>query len=373
MPKRVNFIGIQHSHGVACDGYTQAAVRTGYEQVLAQRTSDLFAHAARDDGKIISKKSNSIVVEYKDGTQRAVELGRRYGAAAGLTIAHDVVSDYNEGDIIKKGDIVAYNKGFFEKDILNPNNVIWKAGVTAKTVLYESTETHEDASSISTRLASKLTTTITKIKTVVLTFDQEVRNILQTGNNVEHRTILCIIEDAVTSNANLFDEKTLDTLRLFSNQAPTAKTRGVLERIEVYYHGEKEDMSASLRTIADASDRALTSKQRALGKPAFTGSVNEGFRIDGDPLQMDTAAIKFYMTDDVPAGIGDKGVFANQMKTVFSGVMDYEMKTESGSVIDAVFGQKSIDDRIVNSALIIGTTNTLLDIVGKRAVDIYKS
>lgn len=61
------------------------------------------------------------------------------------------------------------------------------------------------------------------------------------------------------------------------------------------------------------------------------------------------------------------------MKTVFSEVMDYEMKTESGTIIDAVFGQKSIDDRIVNSAIIIGTTNTILDVIGKKAVEIYNS
>lgn len=299
-------MGIQHSHGMACSGYTQSAVRTGYEQILAQRTGDLFAQAARFDGKVISRKPNAIVVQYSDGSTKGVELGRRYGAAAGgLTIAHDVVSEMKEGDTFKKGDIIAYNSGFFEKDIFNPKNVIWKMGVTAKTVLYESSETHEDASSISKRLAEKLTTKVTKIKTVVVAFDQEVKNVLQPGNDVEHRTILCIIEDAVTSNANLFDEQTLNTLKMFSNQAPTAKTKGKLERIEVYYHGEKEDMSPSLRTLADTSDRIFMSRQRAMGKPVFTGSVNEGFRIDRDPLQMDTLAIRFYMTSDVPSGVGD--------------------------------------------------------------------
>ena len=67
-----------------------------------------------------------------------------------------------------------------------------------------------------------------------------------------------------------------------------------------------------------------------------------------------------------------KGVFANQMKTVFSEVMAYEMKTESGEIIDAVFGQKSIENRIVLSPAIIGTTNVLLDIIGKKAAAIFK-
>lgn len=48
------------------------------------------------------------------------------------------------------------------------------------------------------------------------------------------------------------------------------------------------------------------------------------------------------------------------------------MTSENGDEIDAVFGQKSIDDRIVNSAIIIGTTNTLLRVVGKKALEIYR-
>lgn len=64
-------------------------------------------------------------------------------------------------------------------------------------------------------------------------------------------------------------------------------------------------------------------------------------------------------------------MFGNQMKTVFSEVMDYEMRAEDGTIIDAVFGAKSIQDRIVLSPILIGTTNTLLEIIGKRACDIY--
>lgn len=60
------------------------------------------------------------------------------------------------------------------------------------------------------------------------------------------------------------------------------------------------------------------------------------------------------------------------MKTVFSEVMNTEMITESGEVIDAVFGQKSIEARVVLSPSIIGTTNTLLRIIGAKAVSLFK-
>lgn len=61
------------------------------------------------------------------------------------------------------------------------------------------------------------------------------------------------------------------------------------------------------------------------------------------------------------------------MKTVFGRVYEDNIRTESGVVIDAVFGQKSNADRIVTSPDLIGTTTTLLVVGAKRAVQAYKT
>lgn len=304
--RRVNFASIQHGHGIACDGYKQSAVRTGYEQVIAHRTSDMYAYTARQDGKVISRNDQGLVIEYKDGTKKGIEIGRRFGAAAtGLTIPHDIVSDLQVGDKLIKGQIVSYNKGFFEKDVLNPKAVVWKAGITVKTILYESNQTLEDSSSISKKLSDQLSTRTTKIKTIVATFDQHIKNLVKVGTNVDSKTILCMIEDAVTGNTDLFNETSLNTLSLLSGQSPTAKVTGTIDKIEVFYHGEKEDMSESLREIANASDREMIKRNRSSGKEAFTGSVNDDFRIDRDPLVLDSLAIRIYITSTVTAGVGD--------------------------------------------------------------------
>jgi hypothetical protein len=371
-PKRVNFIAIQHAHGVACTGYRQMAVRTGYEQVVAHRTSDLFALTAKQDGKVLSADEQGMVVEYADGSKKGIELGRRFGAAAGLTIPHTVKTEMKAGDKFKAGDLICYNEGFFEKDLLNPNGVVWKAGVTVKTVLMESTQTLEDSSAISQRIADQLTTKMTKVKDVLVRFDQSVSKLIKVGDKLDSEDILCIIEDAVTANTNLFDEESLDTLKVLSAQAPQANARGVVERIEVYYHGDKEDMSESLRAIASASDRAMGQRCKAAGQKPFTGSVDEGFRIEGDPLALDTMSIRIYITSDVSAGVGDKGVFGNQMKTVFGEILPAPLKTEDGQEVDAIFGQKSIADRIVLSPELIGTTTVLLDVIGKKALQAYE-
>lgn len=372
--KRVNFISIQHGHGISCEGYHQAQVRTGYEQVLGARTGDLFHAAAKEAGKVIQLNKNGIIVEYENSKERVgVELGRRYGKAAGLVIPHEIVTPLKQGSTFSKGDTLAYNTGFFEPDVLNPKQVIWKSSVTAKTVLMESTDTLEDSSSISRRLAGHMTTKTTTMRTIVVNFDQQIHNLVEVGDKMEYESILCLIEDAVSSNNSLLDQETLDTLKVLGAQSPQAKVRGRVERIEVYYHGDKEDMSTSLRALADVSDTAMIKRNNAVGKTAFNGAVDDNYRVENEPLALDTAAIQIYITSDVPAGVGDKGVFANQMKTVFGRVFENNIRTESGTDIDAVFSASSIDNRIVLSAFLIGTTTTLLNVIAKEAVKAYRS
>jgi hypothetical protein len=61
------------------------------------------------------------------------------------------------------------------------------------------------------------------------------------------------------------------------------------------------------------------------------------------------------------------------MKSVVGEVMDYDMHTESGEKLDAVFGFRSIIARTVTSPIVIGTTTTLLKVVAKNAINLYRS
>ena len=305
-PKRVSFISIQQAHVVACKGYGQAAVRTGYEQVLAQRTSDIFATSALHDGIVKQITDTGIIVEYKDGDVKGYELGRRYGSAAGLTIPHSVITEMKVGQKFKEGDIICYNNNFFEKDILNPTNIVWKAGITVKTALMESTATLDDCSAISAKTAELLTTKTTKVKNVIVDFKQNIHNLLKVGTEVESEDILCMIEDPLSSEVSLFDKESLDTLRMLSAMSPQTKAKGRLEKIEIYYHGDIEDMSMSLREICNSTNRDLAKHNKSVGKKVFTGKVDENFRIEGEALAIDTANIRFYITGDVSAGVGDR-------------------------------------------------------------------
>ena len=371
--QRLNMASIQQSHSIACDGYQPSFLRTGYEHVVAHRATGSFSKVARTDGKVLWVTDAGMAVEYNDGSKESFELGRVFGKSGDLNIPHELASVYAAGDTFKQNDVLAYNISFFEKDRFNPKTVVWKNSLLARVALMESRQTHEDASSISRELAEKLTSRVTKIKNVVLTFDQHVRNMLQVGDTVDNDTILCYIEDELTAGSKLFDDDSLNTLKNLSRQAPSAKMQGVIEKIEIFYYGDIEDMTDSLRDAVMKSDQALRKSFKMQGKKVTSGQVDESFRIDGESLQLDSLAIRFYITGVNTAGIGDKGVFSNQLKTIFSEVMDYDVRTESGLKVDAIFGAQSIFNRIVNSAFAMGTTNTLLGVIGKKAAKIYKS
>jgi hypothetical protein len=371
-PKRQNFIAIQQQQGVFADGYEPTPLRTGYEQVIAHRTSDIFATTAEDEGKVVSVSKQSIVVEYKDGEKVHVELGKRHGTAAGVTYPHEVVTDLKEGDKVKYGDVLAYNRKFFTPDHLNPGQVVWKGGALCRTALIDNIDTLEDGSAISQEAAKKLTTQTTETRTIEVRFDQYMHDLVKEGDHVGIDSILCTIEDPETAENQLFDDAALDTLRRLSAMTPRAKVTGTISRIEVFYHGDFEDLSENLQTLAIAGDRKRKRQAKALGTPAFTGQVDASFRVKGKALDPDTLAIRIYIDHDVAASVGDKGVFGNQMKTVFSRVMTGTNTTESGEPIDAIFGNTSIEDRMVLSPKLMGTTNALLITLSKHIAAVYR-
>jgi hypothetical protein len=370
-PKRVNFISIQQSSGISGVGYTPTPLRTGYEEVLAHRTDDLFAKAASDNGKVTSVTEKAVEVTYKNGEVETLELGRRFGVAAGVTTPHEVATIWKVGDSIKKGDIIAFNSLFFTPNRYNKGQVLWKAGVMANVTLMDNVDTLEDSSTVSEAIALKLATNATKVRSLSLAFDQSVHGMVKVGDQLEAESILCTIENPVGASGSLFDKTSMDTLNILSKQTPRAKKPGVVERIEVFYHGDPDNMSASLKDLAHLSDKNRRSLAKELNQTFTSGRVDDTMRFEGDPLTPNTLIIQVYISGLEPMGIGDKQVVGNQLKSIVSRVVPDGNHTESGIPIDATFAFTSIDARIVNSPIIAGTTNMLLEVLGKRAADLY--
>lgn len=272
---------------------------------MAHRVPDLFATTAQQDGKVVSVTSTGMVVKYKDGTEHKVQLGKRYGRAAGYTYPQTVTTEFKEGDSIKAGDVVAYNSNYFTPDTFNPGQVVYKAGAMAKVAIVDTIDELEDGCVISEEFAGELLTQSSEIRTVQARFDQSIRDLVKVGDDVDLDSILCIIEDPELADNPLFDEVAMSTLRRLSAHTPRAKVSGRVSRVEVFYHGEFEDLSESLQVIAGQSNRRRKREAREAGKPPFDGQVDTGFRIRGSALDPDTVAIQVTIDHDVTMSVGD--------------------------------------------------------------------
>lgn len=371
-PKRINFIGIQHGSGIGAVGYRTMPYSTGYEQVIAHRAGKKFSYAAKDIGNVTSIKNGVMKITYVNGETDAVEIGKIFTGGEGHTYPNDLVASVKAGDAVAKGDVLVYNQAFFEPSPFAERQVQYRHGVPCRVALYESVNTLEDSSMISAKVSERMRAYETHIRDIVIDFKTTIHTLVHEGEELEPDDILCTMEDPGSEAANLFSEETVESLQLLVDKSPRAKLHGTVDKIEILYNGDLEDMSPTLRKLVDESDRKLRNRNRDLGEDIFTGRVDESLRIKNQPLQMDTLVIRVYISHGRDAFAGDKGVLGNQMKSVFGQVMHGEFSTESGLPLDMVFSDKSIEDRIVRSARKAGMMNALLIHIGKKAVAAYR-
>lgn len=342
------------------------AVRTGYEAILPYRLDETYCYMAEDDGVVESVNANSnIKLIFKDGKKKTVKLGSwNTKEESGVSYKHTLVTDLKKGDKFKKGNTISYDEAFFEPDIFDKSRVIFKTGTSLRMALMETTNTYEDSTTISSKVAGKLGTSITKSKSFVLKVDDNVINMIKVGDKVEPNDLLFSIAtgDLVDDNGK-FDKESLAILQNIKNKSPKAKMRGKIQNIKIFYNAELDELSPTLKELAIESNKKLDKD--------FTGKVNKTYSIKGKPLMPGTVEVKIYIEDNIKASIADKFVMSLQLKCTVSDVYTYDMKTEDGVNVDGTFSTKSIANRIVLSTTINSTTTTLLNVLKDRAVEMY--
>ena len=215
-------------------------------------------------------------------------------------------------------------------------------------------------------------TKTTKVKSYVVSFEQALHNAAKPGTQLEPEDVLMVIENAISVGVGNFDAESMATLRGAGTPAPRSSYTGHLDRIEVYYHGDKTDMHPSLKALADRSDRFFSEQQKDLGNDRLDGRVDGDFSVKGKPLMLNQAEVRFYITVEHDMSPGDKGVFANQLKTTVGEEMMFDMISEGGIKIDAMFGGRSAIKRIVNSYALIGTATGNLQKAQEHMVKMWE-
>lgn len=375
--KRIVLTSVLHGQTVSASGYVCPPVRTGMERMIARRTDKNFAHAARKPGKVVSIEEDSgsrvMLVEYDDGTKETFDVGRTYGKADGMIVPHELKTSLVPGKRFKKDDFLVYNENFFSPDPMDPTQVLWRAGAMARVIFVEENDTHEDSSAISRRFADRMVSKVTEVKSVRMDFSQEIRNAVRPGEDVDIESILCTVENPYGGADNPeWGDEAIGILRRIDAINPKADFIGTVERIEVFYNGEVEDMSESLKKLTRISNKTLSRHSQLTHDVKTTGKVDPGFQVDGVTIPADGAVVRFYITGDVGMEAGDKLIYAGQLKSIPGRVMTGEERTEDGQELDAHFGYNAVLARVVDSVSIMGFGGTVCIEAGKRVSKAYK-
>ncbi len=363
--KRLNFSNIQSSHVIPIKNMRAPYVRTGYEAIVPIRSDSKFVVIAEEEGIVEKVSKTEISVIYKTlGKKKYKIKDWTSKEESGACYAHTMVPNLKTGDKFIKDDTLVYDSMFFEPDIFNKNRVIYKQGDVITVALMEDSQTHEDSAAISKKMAKHLGTNVTKVKSIIVSKDDNILNIKSVGTKIEPNDVLFTVTDNILMSKEL-DQRTIEILQDLKSSSPKAKLKGVINKIEIRYNCEIDELSDSLKEIVVNSDKEL------IEKTGYTGRVNSSYSINGKSLLKDSVEIKVYVDVTDNMGIGDKAIFANQLKFTVGEVFNYDMSAEDGTEIDALFSSRSIAARIVNSPSLIGTTSMLLEKITDNVVDMY--
>ena len=361
-----NFASIQSAHVVPMNDMVVPYILTGYETLIPIKAGSKFVNVALEDGTVTKVTKNEVVVEYKTKGKVSYKLSSwTTKEEAGSCYTHELVTFLSEGTKVSKDDTITYDKLFFEPCIFTPKRVIYKQGSLVNVMLSEDKQTYEDSIAISKTLNTKLGTMVTKVKSFKLNSGDNIYSLGQVGDKVEPSTVLFTAASDDIPVEGKLDARAISILKEFGALAPKAKVKGEISKIVVYYNFDREQASESLGKIIDWSDGIL---KKATG---FTGRVNNNYSIQGVPLLEGECEIKIYIQSSENMGTGDKCILSNQLKCTVSEVFEYDLTTEDNTKIDAVFSNKSIYARIVNSPNLIGTTSTLLKKIEDNVIKMY--
>jgi len=379
--KRANFASIQSSHVVPIKESSVSRVRTGFEELVAQRTQPPFAYAARDDGTItnVDKKAGVLTIRYKNGERVCLSFGTEFtnNSANGFYVDQEVtLNGFRQGDKFKRGDILTYNKQFFQSDPYS-KQVRWKIGVDAKVAILDAGGTIEDASILTQPLCDRMIFNPTHVREVVLTIDTNVHKCVQIGEDIVSTEPLMVWDQSAMDWGDNGDEELAAVLSDLNKNSAKAEYTGTIAQVDVLYKSPISAMSSSMQKLV----KAFIEKKNARAAVAATCSNSSSYqsskpltatdKVGIVELTPDTVIFRFYIKQNKGMSAGDKLFFDNCLKSVCSQVYPESIMTEDGQRVDAATSGRGILARIINSPFTVGMANSVLEKLEQNVLDVY--
>lgn len=346
--KRGVFTSTQASQAVSAQNYTPNILRTGMENLVAHRTSDLYSKVAEQAGKVTELTDEFIKITYKDGTTDTYPLGLKIGEASGEYHRHTRVTDLKVGDAFAEGDVVGWDEQWFARDPFCPGQVAWKAGRMVRIALLEDQDVYEDSLAIAKSFANESLTPYIKVKRFAIDVDWNIHMKIKLGDSVDYDSILCDVEEPHLVGESTDNELASDINRIGVRQV-RSNHHGVVVDMSVEYNATPEQMSKTVEKFIGAQDKRRKRKADVDYTVAPKGAVSTVLNVNKPLLSPGKAFITIYVESMDPSTNADKYVIANQMKGTVGSIMHRKLMTEDGREVLIKSSMKGMFNRMVLS------------------------
>lgn len=359
--KRAGFISIQNGHVAPIDNAEIPYIRTLEELAIAYRVGRQFTFMAEEDGYVSKLTKDLIEVTYVSGKKDSEKIGVwSTRPESNKAFKHTTVTDLKLNDKFLKNDPIAWNNSFFEKDWLFKGKLIYKMATFGNIALSEEEGTKDDSSIISAKMHSKVVTQVYDTRSFIFTGTDRIVNLPKVNDKLKPDSLLYTIVNPMATDVNL-SRQVLESLQEVKNNYAYAEKAGTLDYMEAYYNCSIDELSPSFKELISDKSLFKVAKQ-----------VNNQYSVNGKPLAKGEIQLIFFISSKQLSGGGEKVVFANQLKSIIGDVVTYPMYSIKDKIeVDCYFSKLSIENRVVNSAYIMGTNNLVLYMLGKKVTQLW--
>ena len=387
-PNRVAFSSAQWKHTMPIvGGGDPPFVGSGYEKTMIYDIGDTYSVKTKQDCTVkdINEDLKIITVTNKDGTTETYRYNTDYLKNGNIELENNFELNVKVGQKLKANDVLAYSKEFFTKT--PGGELTFTMGRMCKVALMDDYFTEEDSSLVTEHLSKKMASSITHKKVISISGKSNIVKMVSLGDHVKEGDPIMLFEDEKdedVSNVDIqeilsmlgdADEKAIEKMKY---HAPKANGSGEITKIEVYWTGDQEDMSPSVKKLVN--NYIKFKKEKIKYEEEETGKKNSKYELElkksvpvygklngVDIDEHNGIIIEIYITHILPYGPGDKLSFFPAIKSVTPQVVPETLcpYSETGK-LDAVLGLISMSARQVNSPYFLGSLGKILLDMSKR-------
>lgn len=390
----------QSKHVIPVKNASPALMSNGADEIIKYELSSDFVIIAEEDGTVVDfdEKSGVMMVEYKSGKHRAIDLSVNIvkNGGGGFFLGNSLITRYKVGDKFRKDDTLAYHKDFFKDDGIN--GVRMNVGVLEKVAIASSYNTYNDSTVITEKLANDAAAEVTFCKPVVVGKNSNIYDIRKVGDHVSIGDPL-IAFDVSFDDGDLnkllakLSEDNKETLNEGSSNVVKSKYAGKIIDIKIYSTVELEELSPSLKTIVSKYYNKINHKKQFVSKydknntsivrcglllNETTGKVEPNVYgvVKGQKVE-DAVLIEFYIEHGDTMGVGDKLAYFTALKSIVGEVIPKGLEPYSefrpDEEVSSLIGPSAILKRQVPSILLTVLGNKVIVELKRSLKDIYES